>query len=192
MPDSGHLLPCGGSGRPPCQPRHWSPRRCRICRCSAPGKVRDVYDLGDSLLIVATDRISAFDYILATGIPDKGRVLTQLSAFWFQRLAHVIANHFVTMDVEAYPPAARAHADDLRGRSMLVRKTAPIESSVWRAGICRDRAGRSIARPARLRHRAAAGTSRIRPPARAHLHAGDEGGIRPRHQHRRGRGHASG
>jgi phosphoribosylaminoimidazole-succinocarboxamide synthase len=91
------------------------------------GKVRDVYDLGDSLLIVATDRISAFDYILATGIPDKGRVLTQLSAFWFQRLAHVIANHFVTMDVEAYPPAARAHAADLRGRSMLVRKTAPIE-----------------------------------------------------------------
>ena len=91
------------------------------------GKVRDVYDLGDSLLIVATDRISAFDYILATGIPDKGRVLTQLSAFWFQRLAHVIANHFVTMDVEAYPPAVRAHAADLRGRSMLVRKTAPIE-----------------------------------------------------------------
>jgi phosphoribosylaminoimidazole-succinocarboxamide synthase len=91
------------------------------------GKVRDVYDLGDSLLLVATDRISAFDYILATGIPDKGRVLTQLSAFWFQRLSHVIANHFVTMEVEAYPPAARAHAADLRGRSMLVRKTAPIE-----------------------------------------------------------------
>jgi SAICAR synthetase len=91
------------------------------------GKVRDVYDLGDSLLIVATDRISAFDYILATGIPDKGRVLTELSAFWFRRLAHVIPNHFVTMDVDAYPAAARAHATDLRGRSMLVRKTAPIE-----------------------------------------------------------------
>ena len=91
------------------------------------GKVRDVYDLGDSLLLVATDRISAFDYILATGIPDKGRVLTQLSAFWFRRLSHVIPNHFVTMDVDAYPPAAREHADDLRGRSMLVRKTAPID-----------------------------------------------------------------
>jgi phosphoribosylaminoimidazole-succinocarboxamide synthase len=91
------------------------------------GKVRDVYDLGDSLLIVATDRISAFDYILATGIPDKGRVLTQLSAFWFQKLAHVVPNHFVTMDVDAFPAAARAEATALRGRSMLVRRTAPIE-----------------------------------------------------------------
>ena len=91
------------------------------------GKVRDVYDLGDSLLIVATDRISAFDYILASGIPDKGRVLTQLSAFWFARLAHVVPNHFVTMDVDAYPAAARAHGAELRGRSMLVRKTAPID-----------------------------------------------------------------
>jgi phosphoribosylaminoimidazole-succinocarboxamide synthase len=91
------------------------------------GKVRDVYDLGDSLLIVATDRISAFDYILATGIPDKGRVLTELSAFWFRKLSPVIPNHFVTMDVGAYPSAAREHADDLRGRSMRVRKTAPID-----------------------------------------------------------------
>ena len=91
------------------------------------GKVRDVYDLGDSLLIVATDRISAFDYILATGIPDKGRVLTQLSAFWFQKLAQVVPNHFVTMDVDAFPAAVRAEATALDGRSMLVRKTAPIE-----------------------------------------------------------------
>ena len=91
------------------------------------GKVRDVYDLGSSLLIVATDRISAFDYILATGIPDKGRVLTQLSAFWFTKLSAIIPNHFVTMDVDRYPPTTREHASDLRGRSMLVRKTAPIE-----------------------------------------------------------------
>jgi phosphoribosylaminoimidazole-succinocarboxamide synthase len=91
------------------------------------GKVRDVYDLGDALLIVATDRISAFDYVLATGIPDKGKVLTQLSAFWFHRLGHVTPNHFVTMDVNAYPPAARDHANELRGRSMLVRKTVPID-----------------------------------------------------------------
>src|SRR6187397_168656 len=91
------------------------------------GKVRDVYDLGQHLLIVATDRISAFDYILGSGIPDKGRVLTQLSAFWFERLAHVVPNHFVTMDVDAYPAAARAHGAELRGRSMLVRKTAPID-----------------------------------------------------------------
>ncbi len=91
------------------------------------GKVRDVYDLGDALLIVATDRISAFDYVLATGIPDKGKVLTQLSAFWFQRLSHVTPNHLVTMDVDGYPIALRDHADQLRGRSMLVRKTEPID-----------------------------------------------------------------
>ena len=126
MPDPGHLLPCVGSD--PAVPT--SP----LVSTSLPnlprfrtGKVRDVYDLGDALLIVATDRISAFDYILGSGIPDKGRVLTQLSAFWFERLAHVVPNHFVTMDVDAYPAAARAHGAELRGRSMLVRKTAPID-----------------------------------------------------------------
>ena len=91
------------------------------------GKVRDVYDLGDTLLIVATDRISAFDYVLGSGIPDKGKVLTQLSAFWFDRLSSVIANHFLTVRVEDYPAAARPYAAELDGRSMLVRKTDPIE-----------------------------------------------------------------
>jgi phosphoribosylaminoimidazole-succinocarboxamide synthase len=91
------------------------------------GKVRDVYDLGDTLLIVATDRISAFDYVLGSGIPDKGKVLTQLSAFWFAFLEDVIPNHFLTLDVSAYPAAARPYAADLAGRSMLVRRTAPIE-----------------------------------------------------------------
>jgi phosphoribosylaminoimidazole-succinocarboxamide synthase len=91
------------------------------------GKVRDVYDLGDALLIVATDRISAFDYVLGTGIPEKGKVLTQLSAFWFHRLEHITPNHLVTMDLNAYPVALRNHADELRGRSMLVRKTEPID-----------------------------------------------------------------
>ena len=91
------------------------------------GKVRDVYDLGDALLIVATDRISAFDYVLGSGIPDKGKVLTQLSVFWFGRLAGVVPNHFVTMDVAKFPAAAQAYAGDLAGRAMLVRKTAPIE-----------------------------------------------------------------
>jgi phosphoribosylaminoimidazole-succinocarboxamide synthase len=90
------------------------------------GKVRDVYDLGDTLLIVATDRISAFDYVLGSGIPDKGKVLTQLSAFWFDRLSAVIANHFLSVRVEDYPAAARSYAADLDGRSMLVRKTDPI------------------------------------------------------------------
>jgi phosphoribosylaminoimidazole-succinocarboxamide synthase len=90
------------------------------------GKVRDVYDLGDRLLIVATDRISAFDYVLGSGIPDKGRVLTQLSAFWFDRTRDIVANHLISMDVTRYPAELRAHSDMVRGRSMLVRRTNPI------------------------------------------------------------------
>jgi phosphoribosylaminoimidazole-succinocarboxamide synthase len=91
------------------------------------GKVRDVYGVGDALVIVATDRISAFDYVLGSGIPDKGRVLTQLSAFWFQRTRHLVANHLIDTDVAAYPPAARAHQALLEGRSMLVRRTTPLQ-----------------------------------------------------------------
>jgi phosphoribosylaminoimidazole-succinocarboxamide synthase len=90
------------------------------------GKVRDVYDLGEHLLIVATDRISAFDYILGSGIPDKGRVLTQLSAFWFDKVSDLVPHHLVSVDVGDFPEAARRHADVLAGRSMLVRKTAPL------------------------------------------------------------------
>jgi phosphoribosylaminoimidazole-succinocarboxamide synthase len=90
------------------------------------GKVRDVYDLGEHLLIVATDRISAFDYILGSGIPDKGRVLTQLSAFWFDKVSDLVPHHLVSVDVADFPEAARRHAEVLDGRSMLVRKTAPL------------------------------------------------------------------
>ena len=90
------------------------------------GKVRDVYDLGDTLLIVASDRISAFDYVLGSGIPDKGKVLTQLSAFWFERLGDLTSHHLLSVDVDDFPEAARRHRDVLRGRSMLVRKTQPI------------------------------------------------------------------
>jgi phosphoribosylaminoimidazole-succinocarboxamide synthase len=89
----------------------------------ASGKVRDVYQVGsDHLLFVATDRISAFDYVLATGIPHKGRVLTQLSLFWFEFLKDLVPNHLVTADVNAYPAEVRRYADRLRGRSMLVRR----------------------------------------------------------------------
>jgi phosphoribosylaminoimidazole-succinocarboxamide synthase len=84
------------------------------------GKVRDVYDLGENLLIVASDRISAFDVVLPTLIPDKGRILTQLSLFWFDFLKE--PNHLVTADVEHFPSALRKHRDWLRGRSMLVKK----------------------------------------------------------------------
>ncbi len=90
------------------------------------GKVRDIYEIGPDLLIVATDRISAFDYVLATGIPDKGKVLNQLSAFWFGLMAEVVPHHVLSTDADAYPAEARRHADVLRGRSMLVRRTRPL------------------------------------------------------------------
>jgi len=96
----------------------------------ASGKVRDVYGLdSDHLLFVATDRISAFDYVLATGIPHKGRVLTQISLFWFDFLKDIVPNHFVTADVDHYPAAIRQHADELRGRSMMVMRAEmfPVE-----------------------------------------------------------------
>ena len=87
----------------------------------ASGKVRDLYRVdNEHLLLVATDRISAFDYVLASGIPHKGRVLTQLSLFWFEFLADLVPNHLVTADVEHYPASLQRHADQLRGRSMLV------------------------------------------------------------------------
>ena len=90
------------------------------------GKVRDVYDLGEHLLIVATDRISAFDYILGSGIPDKGKVLTQLSAFWFDKVADLVPHHLVSVNVDDFPAAAKPHASVLAGRSMLVKKTNPL------------------------------------------------------------------
>ena len=97
------------------------------------GKVRDVYQLGsEHLLFVATDRISAFDYVLATGIPHKGRVLNQISLFWFDFLRDLVPNHLVTADVSQYPAAARNYADQLRGRSMMVMRAEmfPVECVV--------------------------------------------------------------
>src|SRR5207302_10166289 len=96
----------------------------------ASGKVRDVYNIDEKqLLFVASDRISAFDYVLATGIPQKGRVLNQISLFWFDFLADVVPNHLITADVDKYPASVRKYADQLRGRSMLVRRAEifPVE-----------------------------------------------------------------
>ena len=90
------------------------------------GKVRDIYDLGEHLLIVATDRISAFDVIMPNPIPGKGEILTRLSEFWFRQLADIVGNHLVTTDVEKFPEACRPHRDVLKGRSMLVRKAKPL------------------------------------------------------------------
>jgi len=90
------------------------------------GKVRDIYEFGDRLILVATDRISAFDYVLGSGIPDKGRVLTQISSFWFDRTRALVASHVLSTDPAAYPDAARGDAEMLRGRSMLVTRTEPL------------------------------------------------------------------
>ena len=92
----------------------------------ARGKVRDVYRVDDRLIIVATDRISAFDYILGSGIPDKGKVLTQISRFWFDRLRDVVPNHIISTNPDEYPADAKASASMLRGRSMLVTATEPL------------------------------------------------------------------
>jgi len=90
------------------------------------GKVRDIYDLGDNLLMVATDRLSAFDVVMPDPIPDKGKVLTQISLFWFEVMRPLVRNHVVSGDVDAFPENCKPYRDILRGRSMLVRKTEPL------------------------------------------------------------------
>lgn len=90
------------------------------------GKVRDVYDLGTMLLFVASDRISAYDVIMDDPVPGKGEVLTAFSLFWFERLRHIVPNHLITADVDQYPEECAPYREELRGRSMLVRKTRPL------------------------------------------------------------------
>ncbi|MGA2634870.1 MAG: phosphoribosylaminoimidazolesuccinocarboxamide synthase [Terracidiphilus sp.] len=96
------------------------------------GKVRDLYAVGDDLLLVATDRISAFDHVLATGIPGKGKILTQISLFWFDLLADLVPNHLIASDVSKFPAALHPYADQLEGRSMLVKRATmfPVECVV--------------------------------------------------------------
>lgn len=91
------------------------------------GKVRDVYDLGETLLVVATDRLSAFDVVFPDPIPLKGRILTQLSRWWFQRTHGLVPNHFITADFEQFPAALKPYRDQLEGRSMLVKKARPLK-----------------------------------------------------------------
>src|SRR5881392_2686382 len=121
------------------------------------GKVRDIYTVGDDLLLVATDRISAFDYVLGSGIPDKGKVLTQLSAFWFERMGDLVPHHVIATDVAAYPAALQPHAaaaDRMRRAQLLVELRLE--------GIPADRP--------RLRRDAAVRTAGIRPASGADLH----------------------
>lgn len=108
----------------------------------ARGKVRDIYDCGDRLLIVATDRISAFDVVFPTPIPLKGVVLTQLSCFWFEQTAGITKNHFITSEIDEFPENLKKYRDLVRGRSMLVKKAQPLpvecivrgylDGSAWR------------------------------------------------------------
>jgi phosphoribosylaminoimidazole-succinocarboxamide synthase len=124
------------------------------------GKVRDTYDLGDRLLIVATDRLSAFDVVLPTGIPDRGRILTGLSAFWFDHLRALVPNHVITADVDAFPMPLRAHRAVLDGRAMIVRKLRRIDiecvvrgylaGSAWKEYAATGRVG-GIPMPAGMR-----------------------------------------
>jgi phosphoribosylaminoimidazole-succinocarboxamide synthase len=90
------------------------------------GKVRDIYETEDQLLIVATDRVSAFDVVLPDGIPGKGRVLTQVSRFWFNYLAHLVPNHLISVEADDFPPACRPYREMLAGRAMLVKKAQPL------------------------------------------------------------------
>ncbi len=107
-----------------------------VCETSLPGrqpdsrgKVRDIYDLGENLLIVATDRISAFDWVNPIGVPDKGKVLTQISLFWFDQVADICPNHLISADIRDFPEEFRKHPEMFEGRSMLVRKCQmfPVE-----------------------------------------------------------------
>lgn len=90
------------------------------------GKVRDIYDLGEHLLLVASDRISAFDVIMDQGIPDKGVVLTQISKFWFEQMSDLVPNHIISTEIDDFPPEVQAYREQLEGRSMLVKKAEPL------------------------------------------------------------------
>lgn len=93
---------------------------------SRKGKVRDIYDLGDSLLLIASDRVSAFDVVLPNGIPGKGKILTQISVYWFRQMEDIIKNHLLAVDVDDYPEQCRKYREQLEGRSMLVKKAKPM------------------------------------------------------------------
>ncbi len=116
----------------------------------AQGKVRDIYDLGDRLLIVATDRLSAFDVVLPTGIPDRGRVLTMLSAFWFGRLRTVVPTHMLTTDPDMFPASIREHRAVLDGRSMIVKKLQRIDIECVVRGYLAGSAWKEYAATGRL------------------------------------------
>jgi len=100
--------------------------KCKDLKFFKSGKVRDIYDLGDRLLIVSTDRISCFDVVLPNGIPDKGKVLTAISVFWFELIKDIVPNHLLSVDVKDFPKEVKQYSECLEGRSMLVKKSKPL------------------------------------------------------------------
>src|SRR3989304_5660356 len=115
------------------------------------GRGRAIYEIGDKLLLVASDRLSAFDVVLPDGIPGKGKVLTQISAFWFRKLADIVPNHMLTIDPEEFPPTARAHEETIAGRSMLCRKAKPLPvESRGRGEVCGTKVPGGLLESARL------------------------------------------
>jgi len=148
------------------------------------GKVRDLYAVDGALLLVATDRISAFDHVLGTGIPDKGKILTQISLFWFDLLKDVVPNHLITADVREFPASLQPYRDQLQGRSMLVKR-ADMFPGVRSTRISRRIGLEGVSRRGHgLRHSAPR-----RPPgwfaaAGTNLYAGhQESGRRARREH---------
>jgi len=129
------------------------------------GKVRDLYAVDDALLMVATDRISAFDHVLATGIPGKGKILTQISLFWFDLLANLVPNHLIETDAANFPAVLQPYRDQLEGRSMLVTRAAMFPSP---AACSTDRAfpNRYLHPPPRARTARTTRTSPLPPPRR--------------------------
>ena len=148
------------------------------------GKVREVFDLGETLLFVATDRISAFDVILPDPIPKKGAVLNQLSAFWFKHFEK-IANHFVTAEFEKFPDALKKFREQLAGRSMIVKKAKTFAGRVRGARLSgRFRMERIPGIAKRVRNQVAARLETRVATARTDFYARNEVGSRPRHQYR--------
>ena len=140
----------------------------------AQGKVRDIFEAGRDLMMVATDRISAFDVVLPTPIPGKGQVLTGLSLHWFELTQHIVPNHLLTADIEKFP---RPFIDDvgLAARSMLVKRAQVVPIECVARGYLSGSGWKEYRQNGRV--------CGIRPSARADLHARDEGSERPRHQH---------
>ena len=148
------------------------------------GKVRDIYAVGDQLLIVATDRISAFDFILGSGIPLKGKVLTQISLFWFEMMKDIIPNHLISASTSEYPAELSEYAPLLEGRSMLVKKGPALSGGVRRARLSgRLRMERIPAANLGVWHRSAEGPGGVFSIAGANLHAGHQSKQRARREY---------